>query len=101
MNVIPHPRSVRRRVIVSEYLQFASLANGDLSDERHEVIGNAAGVFADESALVSSHGIEITQAGDAPRGVRLRDVVQDLFNVELGATIRVDRAGRVLFVVGQ
>lgn len=61
MDVIADARTVRRVVVVAEYAQAVSLANGDLTNKWHEVVWDAVGVFAYPTAWVRADGIEVAQ----------------------------------------
>ena len=49
MDVVAHARAVRRRVVVTEDLQFGTLTDRDLGDKGHQVVRNAARILADEA----------------------------------------------------
>ena len=49
MDVIAHPCAIRCVVIVAKHIQVRPLACGHLGHVGHQVIGNAARVFADEA----------------------------------------------------
>jgi hypothetical protein len=61
------------------------MADGDLRDERHQVVGDPARILADLPAGVGPDGVEVPQERDVPARIRLADVPQDLLDEELGA----------------
>jgi hypothetical protein len=65
-----------------------------LGNVRHQVIVDALQVFADKTALMGAYGIKVAQARDAPAGLRVREVGEDVFYEEFGAAIRVGRGAR-------
>ena len=78
MDVVSYPGTVARRVVAAEHGNFFANANGNLSDIRHEVVGDALRVLADQSAWVRARGVEVSQQSDAPSGrIGSHEVPQD------------------------
>ena len=69
MDVIPHPGSVSSRVIVRVYRKMIQSPDSHLCDIRHQIIGYAIGVFADESAGVCTDGVKIAQQRNVKIGM--------------------------------
>ncbi len=63
MNVIPHAGTIRCRVVITKYGEFGTAAHCHLGNIRHQVIGNALGIFAHQAAGMGSYRIEIAQQG--------------------------------------
>ena len=89
MNVVPHAGAVRGVVVVAEDAQLGKLAHGHLGDIGHQVVGNAIGVLAHGTALVSADGVEVAQKNHVPLVVRLLDVGENLLQHGLGPAVRV------------
>ena len=67
---LPHGCSRARRcrlawVVVAKDAEFFELADADLGDVGQEVVGDAAGVFADLAAGVRADWVEVAQYGNA------------------------------------
>ena len=94
VDIIAHAGAVGRGVIVAEHVQAVQLADGDLRDIGHEVVGDAVRVLADQTALMRADGVEIAQQHDAPLVVGGVNVLEDIFNVKLGRAVGVGGAAR-------
>ena len=66
MDVIPHSTAVGCWPIAAKDLQLLAAANCHLTYEREQIVGDAVGVLSNSSRGVSSHWIEVAQAGDSP-----------------------------------
>ena len=77
VDVVAHAGAVGGGVVVAEDVDFFQLADGDLGDVRHQVIGDAVGVLADEAGLVGTDGVEVPQQGHVQLRVSLADIGQD------------------------
>ncbi len=97
VDVIAHPGTVRRRVVVAKYPQLLELAYTDLADIGQQVVGNAIGIFANQTALMGTDRVEVAQQHDGPAGIGFDKVAQDLLHHQLGAAIRVGGAGGEIF----
>ena len=89
MDVVADAGSVMGGVVVAENTELGTLADGDLCDVWHEVVGDAVGVFSHEAAGVGSDGVEIAKEDDVPLGVGFLDVHHDLFEHALCPTVGV------------
>ncbi len=94
VDVVADPRAVVGVVVAAEDAEAVAFTDGGLGNERHEVVGNAVGVFANGARLVRTDGVEIAQQSDAPRLVRKGEVPQDLFDEELRLAVGVGSAER-------
>jgi len=65
------------------------LADGDLGDVGHEVVGDAGGVLADASGRMRADRVEVAQLADAPTVVGSIKVIQNLLDHHFGAAIGV------------
>ena len=98
MDVIANPSAVFGRVVVAEYVQALQFAGGHLCNVGHQIVGDAFRVFANQSALVRADRVEVAQQRDLPLVVRFIQILQNLFDDQLGAAIRVGGRGwKVLF----
>ena len=100
MDVVPDARAVLGRIVVAEHVELFELADRDLRDVGHKVVGDAVGILADESALVRADGVEVAQNRDVHRLVRLVDVAQDVLDHQLGRAVRVGRRQREILFDG-
>jgi len=98
MDVIAHACAVWRGPITAKDLEFMAPAYSHLADEGEEVVGTAAGVFADLAAGMGPDRIEIAQPSDAPAGVCVAHVRQQLFNGRLRVPVGVHRLDRSVLV---
>ena len=101
VDVVAHAGAVMRGVVVAEDVQLLQLADGDLGDVGHEVVGDVVGVLADEAALVGADGVEVAQQRDVQARVGLAVVHQDALDEELGGAVGVGgAAGREVLADG-
>ncbi|KAG1648410.1 hypothetical protein GQR58_029859 [Nymphon striatum] len=89
VDVVADGRAVGGVVVVAEDLERVAAANGDLHDERHEVVWFADRVFADQAARVGADRVEVAQVDRGQLAV-FGDVADDLFDHELGAAVGID-----------
>ena len=94
VDVVTHPGAVHRVVVIAEDLQPIASPNGNLGDERQQVVGDTVWVFTDGAAWMCARRVEVAEQPEAPLGVRCGNVVQDLLEEPFGAPIRVGRAER-------
>ena len=66
VNVIADTGAIGRWIVRSENIDLWQRAGRHLCNERHQIIGNASRVLADQSTFMCTNRIEIAQAGDAP-----------------------------------
>jgi hypothetical protein len=66
VDAIAHTGTIRRLVVAAEHAQLLELAHCQPRDIRHQVVRNAGRIFANQSAFMRAHRIEITQRRDAP-----------------------------------
>src|SRR5690606_12343411 len=50
VDVIAYPGAIGSRIVIAEYRKPGAAPDGDLGDERHQVVRNAARIFADQAA---------------------------------------------------
>src|SRR6267378_4135584 len=90
MNVVTYPSTVTRGIVAAEHPKPVANARGNLSDIRHQVVRNALRVFTDQSARVSTRGIEVPQQGNAPSaGIGSREILQNPLDHQFRAAVRV------------
>ena len=93
VDVVAHAGAVVRLVVVAVDGQVLELAGRHLRDVGQEVVGDAVGVLAEQAAFVRADGVEVAQQRDAPRGIGLPQIGEDLLDIELGGAVGV--GGRV------
>lgn len=86
MDIVAHTCAVDRGVVIAEYAEFIALADGNLGDKGHQIVGDIVGIFTDAAALVGADRVEITQAGDVPAGIGRGQIRQNMFHHQLGLT---------------
>ena len=74
VDVVAQAGAVGGVVVVAEHADLLELADGDARDERHEVVRDAGGIFADEAARVRAHRVEVAEHRHVQLGVDPRDV---------------------------
>ncbi len=89
VDVVADAGAVGGVVVVVEDAQLLKLADGDLGDVGHQVVGDAGGVLAHGAALVGADGVEVAQQHDAHVGVGPLHVGQDVLDLALGAAVGV------------
>ena len=89
VDIVTHAGAVRGGVVVAEDMDLFQLADGDLGDVGHQVVGDAVGVLADEAGLVGTDGVEVAQQGDVQLRVRLADILQNALGEGLGGAVGV------------
>ena len=77
MNVVAHAGSVGGRVVIAKDVDLLQLADSDLGDVGHEVVGDAVGVLADQAGRMRTDGVEVTQQRNIQLGVGVAAVGQD------------------------
>ena len=80
MDVISYTCAVMSVVIVTEYAEFFSLADGNLSDVWHKVVWNSVWIFAHCATLVCADWVEVTKQADAPVVVACIKVLEHTLN---------------------
>ena len=78
MDIIADTRTVRRIVIVSEYIELFAFAHRDLRDVRHQVVWFTIRIFPDPAAYMCADRIEIAQHDDRPSRVRMVKIGEHL-----------------------
>ena len=91
MDVIAHPRAIRRRVVRSVYVQLGPTPHGDLQHVGQQVVGDAVGVFTDQAGLMSADRVEVAQQGDRPARVGLGQPLEHVLGHQLGLAIGIRR----------
>ena len=97
VDVVAEACAVGGGVVVAEDAEALALANGGLGYEGDQIVGHAAGKFADEGAGMRSDGVEVAE-GDAVHAVRCNAVAQEVLAHLLGVAVgrRGGLAGRLL-----
>ena len=100
VDVIADGGAVFGGVVVAEDEQLLALADGDLCEEREQVVGDALGVFAHDARRVTPGRVEVPQQGAVPDGAVFSlflelgplclDVIgDDVLDGGFGAAVRV------------
>ena len=89
MDIIAHPRSVGRGIIVSENAHFVELPYRDLRNVRAEIVGDTVRVFPDQPRFMRPHGIEIPKDRYIKSIVRFIEIAQNIFDEKLCPTVRI------------
>ena len=89
MDVISDAGSVRSIVIVAKNTQLFQLANCNLCDVRHQIVRNTVWILTDQTALVSTDRVEITQQNNVPFRICFLDICQNLFQHGFRPAVRV------------
>src|SRR5699024_3149819 len=76
-----------RRVVVAIDVDLLQLADRNLGDVGHEVVGDAVGVFANEAGRVRADGVAVAQQRDVELRVGLAAVGQDALGERLGGAV--------------
>ena len=97
VNVVAHAGAVFGGIVFSEDVNVCAPADGHLADVRHQVVGNALRVFADQPAGMRADGIEVAQQNDAPCGIGCVDVPQYVFDDEFSRGVGIGRYCRRVF----
>jgi hypothetical protein len=85
MDVVPQAGAIRGVVAAAEDHQLLAASHRDLSDEGHQVVRDALGVFTDAAGRVRPHRAEVAQQGDVPTAVRGIQVRKNILDLLLGA----------------
>ena len=95
MDVIPHASTIFGRVVIAKNTQLGSFTYRYLTDKRHQVVGNAIRIFANQAAFIGTDRVKVTQQGNGPGRIGSGQIFQYEFNHQLALTIGVgSRAGR-------
>ena len=89
MNVVTHACAVGGGVVVAVDVEVVKLADCNLSNIGHKVVGDAVGVFADSAALVCADGVEVTKKAGTPFAVCSAGILEHSFYVELCCAVGV------------
>ena len=101
VDVIAHPGSIRRLVVVAPDIDLPASSDGNLRNKRHQIIRNTKRIFANQTALMRATRIEITQYPYAQLLLRFDTVTQNLFDHNLASTVRIGGGQRMLFIKWQ
>lgn len=89
MDVVADTSTIRGVVVVSKDVDKGKGADSDAGNVRHEVVGDAAGVLADEARLVCADGVKVAEEDDRGAGVCDVPVAEDVFDEEFGPAVGV------------
>src|SRR5437660_11454647 len=97
MNVVTYPGPIARRIVAAEYAYLVANARGNLSEIGHQIVRNTLRIFTDQSAQVSTGGVEVPQHGHAPGGIGGREIPQNLLDHQLRVAVGVGGSERRVF----
>ena len=89
MDVVAHAGAVGGRVVIAKDVNLLQLADSDLGDVGHEVVGDAVGVLADQAGRMRTDGVEVTQQRNVQLGVGVAAVGQDALGEHLRGAVGV------------
>lgn len=92
VDVIADRRSVLGVVVVAKHGEVGATADGDLCEEREEVVGDAQWVFAKGARDVGAGRVKVPEGGGFPGGVGDAEVFDEVFAGDFGAAVGVCRA---------
>ena len=58
MNVVAHAGAVRGRIVVAKDMDLLQLADSDLGDVGHKIVGDAVGILADQAGRMAPMGLK-------------------------------------------
>lgn len=90
MDVVADARSVPSRIIVAEDGEFLQPPDRNLCDIRHEVVGDAVGIFAHQTGFMCTDGVEVPEQENVPIRIGGRHGAHDVLEPELGLTVGAD-----------
>mmetsp|Transcript_36722 Transcript_36722/g.109217 ORF Transcript_36722/g.109217 Transcript_36722/m.109217 type:complete len:379 (+) Transcript_36722:56-1192(+) len=97
VDVVPHAGAVLGRVVRAVDGEVRPLPDRDLLDVGHQVVWDPLRRLADLARAVGADRVEVAEQDHVPALVRLVEVLQDVLDEELRASVRVGRArGEVL-----
>ena len=70
-------------------MDLLQLADSDLGDVGHKVVGDAVGILADQAGRMGADGVEVAQQRNIQLGVSLATVGQDALGKHLGGAVGV------------
>ena len=89
VDVVANSSSVMGGIVVSEDAEGLKLADGHLGDIGNQVVGNTLGILTDESALMGSDRVEVSEKHYVPLGISGMKIGKDLLQHALGLSVRV------------
>lgn len=76
--------------------EFLAATDSDLSQEWKKVVRDALGILAHDTRWVGAGGVEVSEQGAVPAGVRLDMIFDHHLNHHLGSSVRVGWADRTV-----
>ena len=70
MDVIPDPGTVRRVIIIAEYIQMVQFAHCHLGNIGNQIVGDSLGILSNQTALMGTDGVEVAQQHHVPLRIR-------------------------------
>ena len=98
MDIVAGTGAVSGWIVVSEYFQRSASADGNLRNERHQIIRDTCRILSVLAAIMGSHRDEITQNGNRPIRFGFEGLAQNFLDHPLAQTVVVDRSEWCAFV---
>ena len=89
MDIIAHACSVRCVIIITEYTETFQFADSYLCDIRHQIVRDTFRILTDQSALVCSDRVEISQEDNVPLRISRMQVSQYLLQHPFCPSVRI------------
>ncbi len=87
VDVVAHAGAVARGPVAAVHVEVGAPAHRHLHEERHEVVGDPAGILAELARGVGADRVEVAQHAHAPRRTGHGHVVEDPLDEELRAAV--------------
>ena len=92
MNIIADPGSVWSVIVVAKNNEFTPLATRHIEDQRHQIVWNTFRALANQSRIMCSDWIEISQQHRRATITHSAPVAQNFLNEQLGPAVGVCRS---------
>src|SRR5699024_7043392 len=97
VDIIPNPGTVRGWIVVAKDRKLIQLPTSNLSNIRHQVIGDVIGILADSSAFMGINWIDIAHKRHISAMVSCMEIAENLLNKKFCSAIRISRLKRKFF----
>ncbi len=87
MDIIPHPCSVRCRIVIAKNFQFRKFANCHLGYIGNKIVWHPFWIFTDSAGRMSAHRVEVPKQGNVQGWIRQVEILQDLFDHYFAPTV--------------
>ncbi|MNL15121.1 hypothetical protein D3C87_1360920 [compost metagenome] len=94
VDIVAHAGAIHGGIVAAIDAQFLPAPARHLGHIRHQVVGNAARVFANQPAFMGANRVEIPEISDSPAFIRNLEIAQNLLAHQLGLAVRIGRGQR-------